>query len=559
MADKRMPADAARQMIESEKRKVQKQAVNMDTREEYRGFRLPPNMSAEEAERYKAAIDERENFRSKAARQLPQQAEDYVIEPIKDVGRSAADAGKSVLEAVTVVPRTKAAIAADPAGAKEFAKSVLSGDREAIRTAATEASEGAAEPFATMGDAALSLDAAERGEFGEAAGYAGLVVLPGVLQTLGKSMSKGWLKSATEAGEEIPDEAAKKLEDLAKRVDEGKITDDMQVRRELARVEDTYRAAYKGGSPKDFAMERRLKLSKKSIDDIDKVLPELRRLSGLNQAEIDKYADFRGKFMAQAAAISDRKFSDKEIEVLIDPFRSDAVRELSKTNPNIYGDLLTELRRAAAEDDRVADYLDRASAMNQMTKGGDAAGDIAGSLDMLQRQLKQYDPENLAESRKALDEATKAFNDFNSELRAAEDALKELEATRPEIVLRGEPGYDEWSDAVRKWNRANIPKRSALQKEIERITGDSYIEHTMQRGRFGSKLRNLEFQLDKARERVETLEKGPLENDNVRYYIDSLKDSVRGINSPDLDKETRSNIRRIIDDIEANATNPSKE
>jgi hypothetical protein len=60
-------------------------------------------------------------------------------------------------------------------------------------------------------------------------------------------MSKGWLKSAAEAGEEIPDEAAKKLEDLAKRVDEGKITDDMQVRRELARVEDTYKTAYKGG------------------------------------------------------------------------------------------------------------------------------------------------------------------------------------------------------------------------------------------------------------------------------------------------------------------------
>lgn len=166
--------------------------------------------------------------------------------------------------------------------------------------------------------------------------------------------------------------------------------------------------------------------------------------------------------MAHAAAISDRKFSDKEIEVLIDPFRSDAVRELSKTNPNIYGDLLTELRRAGAEDDTVADYLNRASAAHEYTKGGDPAGNIAGSLDMLQNQLKQYNPENLAESRKALDEATKSFNDFNSELRAAEDALKELEATRPEIVLRGEPGYDEWSAAVRKWNRANVPKRRAV-------------------------------------------------------------------------------------------------
>ena len=159
MADKRMPADTARQMIESEKRKVQKQAVNMDTREEYEGFRLPPNMSEKETERYKDAIDERVNLRSKVARRLPLVADD-AVESIKGFGRSAADVGKSVLEAATVVPRTKAAIAADPEGAKEFAKSVLSGDREAIRTAATEASEGAAEPFATMGDAALSLDAA---------------------------------------------------------------------------------------------------------------------------------------------------------------------------------------------------------------------------------------------------------------------------------------------------------------------------------------------------------------------------------------------------------------
>jgi len=105
MADKRMPADTARQMIESEKRKVQKQAVNMDTREEYRGFRLPPNMSAEETERYKAAIDERENFRSKAARQLPRKAED-LKDDIKGIGRSVADKldapvdlAKSVLEA----------------------------------------------------------------------------------------------------------------------------------------------------------------------------------------------------------------------------------------------------------------------------------------------------------------------------------------------------------------------------------------------------------------------------------------------------------------------------
>tara|TARA_R110002012_G_scaffold24499_6_gene81787 strand:- start:43 stop:1872 length:1830 start_codon:yes stop_codon:yes gene_type:complete len=62
-------------------------------------------------------------------------------------------------------------------------------------------------------------------------------------------MSKGWLKSAAEAGKEIPDEAARKLNDLAKRVDEGKVTDDMQIRREIAMVEDAHRLEYMQSVP----------------------------------------------------------------------------------------------------------------------------------------------------------------------------------------------------------------------------------------------------------------------------------------------------------------------
>ena len=253
-----------------------------ESREDYQGYKMPPGMSLPQRRAYKKAIDERENFRSKAARQLPQQAEDYVIEPIKGVGRSAADVGKSLLEAATVVPRTKAAIAADPEGAQEFASRIMSGDRDAIREAATEASEGIAEPLATFGDVTLGGMAAQEGKFGEAAMYGGLVLAPGILQTLGKSMSKGWLKSAAEAGEEIPDDAAKKLENLAKRVDEGRVVDDMQARREIAMIEDTYKAEH----------IRNKADAKRSVKDLaDEVQGDLSRLSYAGRYESGSYLE----------------------------------------------------------------------------------------------------------------------------------------------------------------------------------------------------------------------------------------------------------------------------
>ena len=174
------------------------------------------------------------------------------------IGRGAKAVGEGLFEAVTIVPRTKAAIAADPEGAKQFVSAVMSGDREAIRSMATEASEGVAEPFATFGDVTLGGMAAQEGKFGEAAMYGGLILAPGILQTLGKSMSKGWLKSAAEAGEEIPDEAARKMNDLAKRVDEGKVTDDMQIRREIAMIEDDHAYDYQaslGERDTDFDFE----------------------------------------------------------------------------------------------------------------------------------------------------------------------------------------------------------------------------------------------------------------------------------------------------------------
>jgi len=233
-----------------------------ESRTDYKGFKLPTGMTLAQRRAFKKAIDEREAFPAKFQRQFPRVAKDIVSDTFQGMKETAKEGAKAVgeglLEAATVVPRTKAAIAADPEGAKQLARSVMSGDREAIRSVATKASEGIAEPFATMGDVTLGGMAAQEGKFGEAAGFAGLVLAPGILQTLGKSMSKGWLKSAAEAGEEIPDEAARKMSDLAKRVDEGKVTDDMQIRRELAQIEDDHAYDYQaslGERDTDFDFE----------------------------------------------------------------------------------------------------------------------------------------------------------------------------------------------------------------------------------------------------------------------------------------------------------------
>jgi hypothetical protein len=273
MADGRMPTDTAQKMIDDAKRKAQGQ-------EDLMGFRVPEGMDDDARKAWEAAIREREvlfrrdppvdEFGNEiigaprnptALQRKTQRYAEQVIGPTFEdlkqtatelpgkIGRGAKAVGEAVIDAATVVPRTKAAIAADPEGAKQFASNVMSGDREAIRSMATEASGGIVEPLATMGDAVLGGMAAQEGKPLEAAGYAGLILVPGVAQTLGKSMSKGWLKSAAEAGEKIPGGAAKKLDDLAKRVDAGEITDDMQVRREIARVEDAYRLEYMQSVP----------------------------------------------------------------------------------------------------------------------------------------------------------------------------------------------------------------------------------------------------------------------------------------------------------------------
>ena len=266
-----------------------------ESREKYRGFKMPRGMSLPQRRAWRKSIDERMDPEAKKQRKAEVGDEGSFWRGVGESGKEAVkemfkeaevlpELGKTVggalIDAATVVPRTKAAIQSDPKGSLEFVGKAFSGDREAGKKLATKASEGIAEPFATMGDVALAKYAAEEGDYGTAALYGGLILVPSVVQTLGKSMSKGWLKSAAEAGEEIPDEAAKKMNDLAKRVDEGKVTDDMQIRRELAAIEDAHKAEYMQSKPLGGGGAAR------SIkDQADEMQSELERMSYAGQME----------------------------------------------------------------------------------------------------------------------------------------------------------------------------------------------------------------------------------------------------------------------------------
>lgn len=152
-----MADDTPQRMIDAMKREQQPQAFA----KRYKNYEEPRDpdtgleMTDEQRTKWRASIDEREAIPAQIQRKLPRWAKDYVQDPIEDMKETAIEGGKAVGEALihsaTVIPRTKAAIAADPEGAKEFAGRVMSGDREAIKATATEASEGAAEPFCYYG------------------------------------------------------------------------------------------------------------------------------------------------------------------------------------------------------------------------------------------------------------------------------------------------------------------------------------------------------------------------------------------------------------------------
>jgi hypothetical protein len=373
-----------------------------ESREDYRGYKMPKGMSLPQRRAYKKAIDERENFRSKAARQLPFVAGE-AVESMKGFGRSAKEIGKGIgefaVDAALTVPRAKAAMYTDPEGSEEFMGRVASGDREARKQLATGASESMVEPAATMGDAALAKYAAEEGKYGEAALYGGMVLLPGVLQLLGKSMSKGWLKSAAEAGEEIPDEAAKKMNDLAKRVDEGKVTDDMQIRRELAGIEDAHASDYQaslGERDTDFDFES---VSGKppggggSVDERRDFRRSLYTKEGVDAADLEfRRALYTKKTFPEAMEVVERRFMLNS-----EPFKRVMSSEIAGVEPSIE-DLraLTSIeadelksrfvRQLRRTDQEAQQFMDRLESLKNTDKPPGGGGESTGNVFLGQRQ-----------------------------------------------------------------------------------------------------------------------------------------------------------------------------
>ena len=229
---------------------------------EYQEFTEPVDpktgkrMSEEKRKKYKEAIRARENPTSRLIRDLPR-ASQFLRETVGDVkrrtkevagdiGEFGAAAAEGVGEVIKAPFEYRAALATDPKGTmaatKEFGSRVMSGDPEARRQTAEGVSMSMVEPFATAADAELARQDLAKGDYTGAAISGASVLLPFV--------SAGWLKTAMRKGD-VPSEAAEKVAELERRVDAGEVTDDMQIRRELAMIEDDHMADYYGGSPSE--------------------------------------------------------------------------------------------------------------------------------------------------------------------------------------------------------------------------------------------------------------------------------------------------------------------
>lgn len=200
-------------------------------REEYKGFKMPPGMSIPQRRAWRKSIRDREE--STEAR-----ASTRTRSNIRETGKGMGESAYGFVEPYVKAHRWVGRAARDPEvalEAGEFIRSVGSGDKESRKKLAEGASMGMVEPAATAGDVYLTGEALGRGKYGEAALYGASVLLPWV--------SAGWLKSAMRAGE-IPPEAAKKIAELEERYKAGDVTDEMQIRRELAAIEDAHKADY---------------------------------------------------------------------------------------------------------------------------------------------------------------------------------------------------------------------------------------------------------------------------------------------------------------------------
>ena len=203
---------------------------------------------------------ERERLaRERLARDIKERAKDREPNLMDDatefasrVGRGAKKAYKGADALATDILQYPVKVARDPLGeaakieqaAVDVAKGVASGDYESQRTALDVAGM-----LPVVGEAAdatsMGLDL-KRGDYVGAGISGAALLLPFV--------SAGWLKRAINPATDsmpMPPDAAKKLKELNKRVESGEVTDEMQIRRELASIEDDHYDDYYGGSPSE--------------------------------------------------------------------------------------------------------------------------------------------------------------------------------------------------------------------------------------------------------------------------------------------------------------------
>ena len=216
-------------------------------RQMYKGFEMPSGMSLPQRRAYKKAIDQREGETKKAKERreeenvelLMEGIQEDVVGGVKAVGSGLKSAAEGVCDVIKAPFEYLAALATDPEGTmaatKEFGSRVMAGDPEARRQTAEGVSMSMVEPFATAAEAELARQDLAEGDYAGAAISGASVLLPFVYA--------GWLKTAMRRGD-VPPEAADRVADLERRVEAGEVTDDMQIRRELAMIEDDHYLDY---------------------------------------------------------------------------------------------------------------------------------------------------------------------------------------------------------------------------------------------------------------------------------------------------------------------------
>jgi hypothetical protein len=189
-------------------------------REDYKGFKMPRGMSLPQQRSWKKAIDER----------ATEKADELIGERPSALGVKSFGAPGGTLP--------------PPAEEPEFIKPMegaTAGDiaRRALEVGSMSPIGQAAQAGADVGITGMDIAA---GDYPGAAISAASVLLPFV--------SAGWLKQALRHGE-VPAEAAEKIADLEKRFKAGDVTDEMQIRRELASIEDAHGADYQASLSDD--------------------------------------------------------------------------------------------------------------------------------------------------------------------------------------------------------------------------------------------------------------------------------------------------------------------